>query len=138
MNRHNQKRITYTLLAIVLLFFVCAFPSEVVQFYTEVNRPEYKGVFRFMLNFVNLLQAINFSANFVLYCLVNSYFRKALKQMFLILCRKCFRYKLDDYTDSSLRSGWSRRSSRMSTKLTPVSKQSFPEPGNVIVSYSDE
>ena len=115
-NRFNQKRITYTLLAIVILFFVCVFPSEVVQFYAEIKRPEYKGFFKFMIHFVNLLQAINFSANFVLYCLVNSYFRKTLRQGVLFICRKCFRYKLDDDTDSPLRSEWSSRSSRVSTK----------------------
>ena len=112
----TKNGITYTLLAIVILFFLCVFLLKLFSFMQKIKRPEYKGIFKFMIHFVNLLQAINFSANFVLYCLVNSYFRKTLRQGALFICRKCFRYKLDDDTDSPLRSEWSSKSSRVSTK----------------------
>ena len=130
LNSVNQKRITYTLIAIVVLFFICIFPSEVMQFYGERNKPEYKGAFRFMINFANLLQAINSSGNFVLYCLVNSYFRKTLKQWWRCIFGKCFRFRPDEETDSSLINKWSRRSSRFSAKLSLVTRISFPGQGN--------
>ena len=80
----NQRRITYTLIAIVICFFVFILPSEIVQFYAEVKRPDYSRVFRVVLNLVNLMQVVNFSCNFVLYCAVNAYFRKTIKN--------CLRY----------------------------------------------
>lgn len=131
LNSTNQKRITYTLIAVVVLFFACNFPSEIIQFYAEINRPKYEGTFRFLINLVNLLQAINFSTNFVLYCLVNSYFRKTLKQWFYCICSKCLRKRREENTDSSLMDKWSVRSSRFSIKLSLVTRLSLP--GNTSV-----
>ena len=131
LNSFNQKRISYTLIAIVLLFFICIFPSEIVLFYAEINRPAYKGTFRFMINFVNLLQAINSSGNFVLYCLVNGYFRKTLKQWCRCICGKCFRFRMKEETNSSLMDKWSSRRSSRFSKMSLVTKLSNPSQRNV-------
>ncbi len=84
----GQRRLTYTLTAIVILFFVCLFPSEVVFFYTEVAKPKFTETLLLLLEICNLLQAINFSSNFVLYCVVNGYFRRSLKQLCCSCCRR--------------------------------------------------
>ena len=84
----SQRRLTYTLIAIVILFFVCFFPSEGIRFYADLQKPEYKG-FRFSVDICNLLQAINFSGNFVLYCIVNAYFRRTLRQWAALLSVGC-------------------------------------------------
>ncbi len=73
-----QRRITYTLVAIVSLFFLTILPSEIILMYQEIKKPDYNGAFRYVFILANLLQAFNFSANFALYCVVNAYFRKTI------------------------------------------------------------
>ena len=96
----SQRRLTYTLIAIVILFFVCFFPSEGIKFYADIQKPEYKGFFRFSVDICNLLQAINFSGNFVLYCIVNAYFRRTLRQWAILLAVGCKKEKIE--TDFAL------------------------------------
>ena len=91
----SQRRLTYTLMAIVILFFVCFFPSEGIRFYADLQKPEYKGFFRFSVDICNLLQAINFSGNFVLYCIVNAYFRRTLRQWAALLSIGCAKEKIE-------------------------------------------
>ena len=86
----NQRKITYTLIAIVTCFFAFTLPSEIVQFYFEIKRPRYKGVFRIVMNAVNLMQVVNFSNNFVLYCAVNAYFRKTIRNCLRYFSKKVF------------------------------------------------
>lgn len=84
----NQRRITYTLIAIVLMFFICVCPSEVIQLLIdlEVEKSDTShGNFRFAVFASNLLQALNSSSNFTLYCVVNAYFRKTM-QRWLLRC----------------------------------------------------
>ncbi len=73
-----QRRITYTLIAIVSLFFFTILPSEIILMYQEIKKPDYNGAFRYALIIANLLQAFNFSGNFAMYCIVNAYFRKTI------------------------------------------------------------
>ena len=118
----SQRRLTSTLIAIVILFFVCFFPSEVIQFYADLKKPQYKGWFRFMLDFCSLLQAINFSGNFVLYCVVNAYFRSTLQQWLQCLSLGCGK-PLSGSQLLPLRDRISRKQSKMSltTKHSIVS-----------------
>ena len=76
----SQRRLTSTLFAIIILFFVCFFPSEVITFYEKLQKPQYTVFYRLLMEICNLLQAISFSGNFVLYCIVNGYFRRTLKR----------------------------------------------------------
>ena len=79
----TQRRVTITLVAIVASFFIFVFPSEVIQYYFELSS---KRSFNQEITFnftvaCNLLQTINMSINFLLYCVVNSNFRATLSEM---------------------------------------------------------
>ena len=87
---NNQRKITYTLIAIVMCFFAFTLPSEIVQFYFEIKRPQYRGIYRIVMNAVNLMQVVNFSSNFVLYCVVNAYFRKTVRNCLRYFSKKVF------------------------------------------------
>ena len=76
---NNQKFITVTLISIVFMYFVLVMPSELAHFYGEIAGQKYTGAYRLVLITSNLLQAVNFSMNFVLYCIVNQYFRKVIR-----------------------------------------------------------
>ena len=83
----NQRRISLTLIAIITMFFILIFPSEIAHFYEEIVKPG--DGFKVVITICNLLQVINFSGNFVLYCIVNAYFRKTLRSWIMYLsCRK--------------------------------------------------
>ncbi len=76
----SQRRISITLVAIVVMFFVTVCPSEILHFLVDAV---YNGQLHPTRSLIitNLLQVINFSANFALYCAVNSYFRKVLQNL---------------------------------------------------------
>ncbi len=82
----TQRRVTVTLVTIVLSFFILIFPSELVQYYLEIyswlhNKPTSRvAVFNSIVT-CNMLQAIFMSNNFILYCVVNSNFRRTLRNM---------------------------------------------------------
>ena len=78
-SNNNQKLITVTLISIVFMYFLLVMPSEIVHFYGEIADPKsYRRIYRLLLITSNLLQAVNFSMNFSLYCFVNHYFRKVI------------------------------------------------------------
>ena len=79
MDNANQKFITITLISIVCMFFILVMPSELVYFYGDIAQPAFSETYRAFFVTSNLLQAFNFSMNFVLYCFVNQYFRKTLR-----------------------------------------------------------
>ena len=83
-----QRGITCTLVAIVIMFFVCIFPSEIIHLYEDIQKPDYFSASKYVMVSANLLQAVNFSANFALYCVVNGYFRKTIKLWLLWCCSK--------------------------------------------------
>ena len=81
----SYRVLNCTLIAIVVMFFICGFPSEFVHLFQEVVfKKEYS---RNVILATNLLQLVDFSANFALYCIVNPYVGKTMKLW--LLC--CFR-----------------------------------------------
>uniref|UniRef100_A0A0B6ZV07 G-protein coupled receptors family 1 profile domain-containing protein n=1 Tax=Arion vulgaris TaxID=1028688 RepID=A0A0B6ZV07_9EUPU len=85
--RRSSHVLTITLVAIVVLFFILVAPSEVTlqisRMTSSGDTPLYKNTEAVM----NLMQSINFSVNFILYCIISPYFRKTLK--YLMLCGFC-------------------------------------------------
>ena len=77
-SQDRHQRINITLICIVVMFFLCLFPSEVLHFSLDISSIEIPAS---AILVCNLLQAINFSSNFILYCAVNSYFRKAVMRL---------------------------------------------------------
>ena len=78
--RRSSNRITFTLIALVVMFIVLVSPSEIVQFYVHVQ-PEALNALQIAITVANLLQTINFALTFVLYCAVNVTFRRAVVSM---------------------------------------------------------
>ncbi len=84
--QHNrlaaQRRMTITLITIVASFFILVFPSELFQYYLDFSPGHTTStVIKNLVITCNALQALNMSINFVLYCVVNSNFRKTLRGM---------------------------------------------------------
>ncbi len=84
---HNQRRISINLVAIVTMFFLLILPSEIAAFYVDCKDPNKSDGLLYFLTFCNLLQVLNFSGNFLLYCICNAYFRKTLAAW--LMCVKC-------------------------------------------------
>ncbi|RUS85008.1 hypothetical protein EGW08_007253, partial [Elysia chlorotica] len=75
--------LTVTLVAIVVMFFILVAPSETVLALKNAITME-KATGDAIEHVLNLMQTINFSVNFVLYCIISPYFRKTLK--YILLC----------------------------------------------------
>ena len=76
-NKNNANRITLTLVVIVVMFIVLFVPAEVLNFFANMATRETTNLFNLTVTIFNLLQAINFALNFILYCAINTHFRMA-------------------------------------------------------------
>ena len=104
---HDQSsRITVTLVALVIMFMIFVSPSELLHFYIDVV-PESYTTMEIFLTLGNVLQAVNFSFHFVLYCAVNVSFRRAAVT---IACTILSKVTCQTYNTSS-ESRWFSRSS---------------------------
>jgi len=86
----SANRITQTLIVIIAFFVLLFVPSELLNFFlnhatSDVYRTR---VFNTVQAIGNLLQAINFAVNFVLYCIVNKHFRRTMYHLAACLCFK--------------------------------------------------
>ena len=75
------RRLTGTLVAIVIFFLVLVTPSEVLNLCYYVVRHDNAPSFELALVVANVLQTANFALNFVLYCACNSQFRATWKHL---------------------------------------------------------
>jgi len=82
-------RITLTLIVIIVLFVALFVPSELLIFFVHLAvQTTYKTeVFNVAVAVGNLLQAINFSVNFVLYSAVNTHFQYMVCR--IVGCQRC-------------------------------------------------
>lgn len=83
LDQDASNRITVTLVSIVVLFFLLVAPSELVKQIAYLIGGDLTHNYAYMTVEVvtNLMQTVNFSANFVLYCIVNPSFRKVMREM---------------------------------------------------------
>ena len=101
-NDHEaSNRVTITLIAIVVMFFILVAPSEILKHLAYLFGKNLGANYTYMTIEIitNVMQTINFSANFILYCIINPSFRKTMKEMF------CFQYqklKSEGYTDATM------------------------------------
>ncbi|BFZ19227.1 hypothetical protein BsWGS_22266 [Bradybaena similaris] len=86
--RNTSNSLTLTLVAIVVLFFILVAPSEITLLTLHMTSRGMTPTRRNIEAVLNLMQSINFSVNFILYCIINPYFRKTLKHM--VLCGCCW------------------------------------------------
>ena len=79
------NRVTLTLIIIFLMLVLLILPSELVRFCQTISPPSHESYSTTYIALVvtNVLQAINFSFNFFLYCTLNSHFRNTLRQWLL-------------------------------------------------------
>ena len=73
--------ITLTLIIIIIVFVLFVFPSEMMDFssdFLQGNQESDSSIELFLMfrSFTNVLQVVNFSFNFILYCIINVHFRK--------------------------------------------------------------
>ena len=76
--RDISSRITLTLVALIVTYMALVSPSEVLYFYSEVMESKSYQSFQVAVTFANVLQTINVSFHFVLYCCVNATFRRTI------------------------------------------------------------
>ncbi|KAK2165990.1 hypothetical protein NP493_1344g00017 [Ridgeia piscesae] len=78
-------RITMTLVIIVVMYVLLVTPAELCNFVSDIiiRNASGPGGFNLAVAFSNTLQSINFAVNFVLYCVVNTHFRRGV---YALLC----------------------------------------------------
>lgn len=93
----STHRITLTLVVIVVTFFVFVIPNEINNFLRDVVLAGQMMTETYNLGIAvtNMLQALNFSVNFVLYCIINVHFRHTILE--LLHCRK--KRKIKSFSD---------------------------------------
>lgn len=84
----SAHRISLTLIIIVAVYMPLVVPTEVLVFFKAevIEKVALVPTYNLLLAFFNLLQAINFSFNFLLYCVVNKQFRRTF---FRLVCLRC-------------------------------------------------
>ena len=89
--QNMQLKMTTTLIAIIVCFFLFVFPGELLHFYQEVSSDmsiKFHAL-RAAIDVSNMLLALNMSFNFILYCIVNTQFRRTLVTlMYKVTCQK--------------------------------------------------
>ena len=79
---HVSYYITLTIIAVIFMFIVLITPSEIVNYFFYHFLEDKTEWLRVFMVFCNLLQTINFSFNFLLYCIVNPRFRHTVCRVF--------------------------------------------------------
>ena len=91
-NRRRQKdsnRITATLRAIVFMFLILVAPSEIAKVLVALFGGQdvlSNHIYLTIELVTNVTQTVNFSANFILYCIVNKSFRDTARE--LLFCKR--------------------------------------------------
>ncbi|CAG5121832.1 unnamed protein product, partial [Candidula unifasciata] len=88
--KSSSHVLTITLVAIVVLFFILVAPSEVTLQISFLTNSQDTPMLKNIEAVLNLMQSINFSVNFILYCIISPHFRKTLKYMMLCGCYRFY------------------------------------------------
>ena len=77
-SQDTNVTLTTTLIVIVVMFLILVAPSEIVlHIASMLHSDNYRSIEAIM----NFMQSVNFSVNFILYCIISSYFRKTLRHI---------------------------------------------------------
>ena len=85
-HENSSHVLTITLVVIVLMFFILVAPSEFVIHAANLTNTNNTYTSMSVEAVMNFMQSINFSVNFILYCIISPYFRKTLKYIFCCGC----------------------------------------------------
>ena len=84
---HSSNRVTLTLVSIVLMYIFLFVPSELLNFFFyDLATKETTDRFNITVAILNLMQTVNFSFNFILYCAIHAHFRLVLYS--LVTCKR--------------------------------------------------
>jgi hypothetical protein len=83
----HRSRITVTLIALTSMYILLVSPSEILHFYMDTADTTATHHLERAVVCTNVLQVINFSCHFVLYCIVNSTFRSIIINTFKWRCK---------------------------------------------------
>ena len=87
--KESNHKVTLTLVIIVLMLLFLVSPSEILRYINPYKSWGDTG--HVVASITNVLQAINFAFNFILYCVVSATFRHTLKSMFT----RCYKERAD-------------------------------------------
>ncbi|XP_021354912.1 FMRFamide receptor-like [Mizuhopecten yessoensis] len=89
-----NNTLTITLIVIIVMFFILVAPSEIVLHIAQITKSDSDATYKAIEVVMNFMQSVNFSVNFVLYCIISPYFRKTLRH---ILCCDWYNNRRDSY-----------------------------------------
>ena len=95
----SNYTLTVTLIVIVVMFLILVAPSEIVLYIAQLNHATDTKLYNSAEIIMNFMQSVNFSVNFILYCIISSYFRRTLRH---IVCCKWYRSRGQSYRQYSL------------------------------------
>jgi hypothetical protein len=117
-NQERHDRVTLTLVIIVLMLLVFVSPSEIIRYVNPYGSWGYVGYI--VASVTNVLQALNFAINFVLYCTVNRHFRQAMCDILCGCASKTQRQTTLEFENSPLNGKSPERQSSMPTTVGEV------------------
>ena len=87
--QESTQHITLTFVAIIIIYIILVTPSEIIGFLRKLiisnqNREE-REKYNLLVDIFNTLQAVNFSLNFIVYCIINRSFRQTVINTFKCL-----------------------------------------------------
>ena len=110
----SHNRITPTLIIIVLMFFILVSPSEILhflfKFFVDASEQQ-KEAYLLAASVLNVMVTINYSFNFVLYCVINVQFRRIVKDLLLCMIRPAYQRRRGTATSSYVSASRSTRTS---------------------------
>ena len=98
--RHTENAlnsVTATLVAVVVMFLIFVSPCEIMKYIFLWSGGTETHTYSIIRSITNLMQAINFSVNFILYCVVNKSFRASLRKIFCVCKEGNRRFKLPSF-----------------------------------------
>ena len=77
------RHITFTLIVLIIMHLLLVCPVELMTFLGKMILTDHSmtDTFNMTLAVLNTLQALNFSVNFILYCMINAHFRRTMSRM---------------------------------------------------------
>ena len=120
--QETSQRITLTLVIIVIFYLLLLVPAELITVFREfadlIGFSISSDLFNMAVAIVNVLQSINFSFNFILYCIINTHFRNIVYNAVKCRCTAIKNYASNGRFDSD--TGDSLGSSMRSTAQTSL------------------
>lgn len=94
-SQQSGDRTTKMLIAILIMFLVCEFPSGILALLSGIfGKIFFNNVYSKFGDLMDMLALINSAVNFVLYCLMSQQFRKTFTKLF------CMKYETENLRQS--------------------------------------